>query len=421
MASTRRLPSGKYQGRYRDSLGQDQSAGSFTQEKQALRAAILAEEQARQPDAVDVRGGKIPWGMWFDEWHESRSVAYATDEQYRSLAVNHLKPKWGLARIADIKELEIQRWLKSKQHPKDGTPMSPWTARAVLMLFKTSLNAAVKAKRIGSSPAASVPYPDLPDGIERFLTPEEVDAIAFNLSGVNALLAWTGVQTGMRIGEMAGLHWNRLDLERGAVNVVEVFDQKAMKISPVPKDKERRTIPLPDDLVRLLINHRDNGPRRQQTCGIPHKVGKCSGDIVFRGGRGAPIRSSDWGKNVLKKAVVAGGVEGRVRVHDFRHTYASWLIQEGVSIPEVALRMGHSDWEVTQKYAHLGDDGFDKVKEALARKLNSPEPEPTGDLESRVAELERLVADLLRATPRATDTHHVASREDMLRVVGNQL
>ncbi|MFI6302115.1 tyrosine-type recombinase/integrase [Amycolatopsis thailandensis] len=403
MASTRRLPSGKFQGRYRDALGQDLSAGTFTQEKQAMRAAILAEEQSRQVDAVDTKGGKITWGAWFDTWHEARDVAYATDEHYRSIAVNHLKPQWGLVKLADIKELEIQRWLKKKQHPPKGTdPMSPWTARAVLMLFKTSLNAAVKAKRIGSNPAKDVPYPDLPEGLERFLTPEEVDAIAFNLSGVNALLAWTGVQTGMRIGEMAGLHWNRLDLERGAVNVVEVFDQKAMMISPVPKDKEKRTIPLPDDLVRLLANHRDHGRARQATCGIPHKVGKCSGDIVFRGGRGAPIRSSDWGKNVLKKAVRDGGVEGRVRVHDFRHTYASWLIQEGVSIPEVALRMGHSDWEVTQKYAHLGDDGFDKVKEALARKLNSPEPEPSGDLESRVVELERLVAELLRATPRAT-------------------
>lgn len=405
MASTRQLPSGQFQGRYRDALGRDRSAGgSFTQETQALKAAILAEHKAQQPDAVDVKGGKIPWDSWFEEWHGSRVVAYGTDEQYRSTAVNHISPYWGRTKLADIKELEVHRWIRSMLHPPKGVEAkSPWTVRSALMLFKTSLNAAAKAKRIGASPAADVPYPDMPDGLERFLTPEEVERIAFHLSGVHSLLLWMGVQTGMRFGEMAGLHWNRLDLERGVIQVVETFDQKAMVINPVPKDKEKRTVPLPDDLVGLLINYRDHAaPTRKVACGIPHKIGKCSGDVVFRGARGAPFRSSDWGKNVFHKAVQLGGVEGRVRPHDLRHTYASWLIQEGVSMAEVALRMGHSDWEVTQKYAHLADTGFDEVRAALARKRAMPVVVEQDDLESRVAELERMVADLVRATPRAT-------------------
>lgn len=406
MASTRELPSGKFQGRYRDALGRDQSAGTFTQEKQALKAAIVKEDEASKPGAIDVTGSKIPWGQWFDLWHDSRVISYATDEQYRSLAVNHLVPRWGRVRLVDITELEIQKWVKSMLQPKDkATPAkSPWTVRSALMLLKTSLNAAVP-KRLTVSPAKDVPFPDLPDGLERFLTPEEVDRIAFQLAGVNALLLWTGVQTGMRFGEMAGLHWNRLDLNRGAVQVVEAFDQKAMVINPLPKDKEHRTIPLPPDLVDLLTQHRDHtAPARKQTCGIPHKAGRCSGDIVFRGGRGAPLRSSDWGKNIWHKAVAAAGVEGRVRPHDLRHTFASWLIQEGVQIPEVANRLGHSDWETTQKYSHLADTGFDDVLSAIERKRGSTrEPEPVLDLDARVSELERVVADLLRATPRATD------------------
>lgn len=405
MASTRKLPSGKYQGRYRDALGRDQSAGTFTQEKQALRAAIVKENEASKPGAIDVTGSKMPWGQWFDQWHDSRVISYATDEQYRSIAINHLVPHWGTVKLADITELEIQKWVKSMLQPKDKkvTPKSPWTVRAALMLLKTSLNAATP-KRIAVSPAKDIPFPDLPDGLERFLTPEEVERIAFHLSGVNALLLWTGVQTGMRFGEMAGLHWSRLDLDRGAVQVVEAFDQKAMVINPLPKDKEQRTIPLPPDLVDLLAQHRERtASGRQPTCGVPHKAGKCSGDIVFRGGRGAPLRSSDWGKNIWKRAVSSAGVEGRVRVHDLRHTFASWLIQEGVPIPEVANRLGHSDWETTQKYAHLADTGFDNVLAAIERKRGTTrDPEPVGDLESRVAALESKMDELLRATPRAT-------------------
>lgn len=400
MAWTVVKDNGKYQGLYRDPRGKTRSAGVWTQEAQALREAGRKESESRDPGAIDVDGAKIPWGAWFEKWHDSRTLAYGTEEQYRSTAANHLMPEWEHTPIGEIDELEIQRWIKGMLKPKDRTvkPKSPWTVRAALMLFKTSLNAAVP-KRLAVSPAKDVPYPDLPEGLERFLTPDEVDAIAFQFRGVNSLLLWTGVQTGMRFGEMAGLHWNRLDLDRGVIRVVEMFDQKAMVINPLPKDKEERTLPLPPNLVTLLTQYRDHAaPPRKASCELPHKVGRCSGDLVFRGGRGAPLRSSDWGKNIWHKAVTMAGVEGRVRPHDMRHTYASWLIQGGVSMAEVAKRMGHSDWEVTQKYAHLSDDGFDEVIAALERKqgIVHAVPDAPVDLEDRVMVLEQQVAELLR-------------------------
>ena len=69
------------------------------------------------------------------------------------------------------------------------------------MLMKTSLNAAVEAKRLGVNPAKSVAYPDLPEGLERYLTPDEVEAITFYMDGKNALIVWMGVQTGLRFGD----------------------------------------------------------------------------------------------------------------------------------------------------------------------------------------------------------------------------
>jgi site-specific recombinase XerD len=59
------------------------------------------------------------------------------------------------------------------------------------------------------------------------------------------------------------------------------------------------------------------------------------------------------------------GIEGHVRPHDMRHTYASWLLQQGVHLAELARMMGHSDWEVTKKYAHLSQQGFETVRQAL--------------------------------------------------------
>jgi integrase len=362
MAWTVLRDSGLYQGCYRNSAGQVRSVGTFTQRKQALREAVLAESEQRRPGAVDPKDGQILWGAWFELWHDSRSLAYSTDTTYRSTADCHVMPTWRSVPLVDITELEILRWVK--QLRRAGA--SPWVIRNALMLLKASLNAAVRAKRLTVSPATHVPYPDLPVGSERYLTPDEVEAIVFYMDGANALLVWTLVQTGLRFGELAGLHWRRLDLERGAIQVVEKFDQKAGVIDPLPKDNEQRSVPLPDDLVAMLIQHRDRtAPGRGRTCGIPHAGGRCVGDLVFRGPRGAPLRSNEWGRGPWKRALALAEIEGRVRPHDMRHTYASWLLQQGVHLAELARMMGHSDWEVTRKYAHLSQQGFETVRQAI--------------------------------------------------------
>jgi integrase len=413
MAWTRLLPSGNYQGLYRDATGDERSAGTFTQHAEALRKAGAKEVEQRGPLALDIDGGKITWEAWFELWMDSRMLAYATEDCYRSTASNHITPVFGRTRIMDFETLRISKWVKEMlRPPKRSTrkPSSPWVVRNALMLMKTSLNAAVEAKRLGVSPARTVAYPDLPEGLERYLTPEEVEAITFYMDGKNALIVWMGVQTGLRFGELAGLHWKRLDLDRGAIRVVEKFDQKARVMDPVPKDKEERTVPLPPDLVGMLRRYAEHAaPQRQTDCGVHHASGRCESDLVFRGARGAVLKSNDWGKGPWKAALALAGIEDRVRPHDMRHTYASWLIQEGLPIPELARVMGHSDWEVTKRYAHLSDAGFDAVRDALT-KHRGVEPEPEPDMATRVEALEKQLADLSgRTAARAANTHQTTS------------
>ncbi|MEV6445587.1 site-specific integrase [Amycolatopsis sp. NPDC051716] len=432
MAWTRRLTSGNYQGIYRDGHGVEQSAGAFTQEAQALREAGRRESEAREPGALDVKGAKIEWGAWFDLWHSSRSLAFATDENYRSVAGNWIAPTWSQTKLGDITPMMVERWKrKMTTPPRRGAkpPCPPWTFRSALMLLKTSLNAAVADRRLASSPARDVAYPDLPTGLERYLTPDEVEAITFALDGPNALLVRLGVETGLRFGELAGLHWDRVDLQRGTIRVVEKFDQKAYVIDPVPKDKEERTVPLPADLVGRLVTHRERQAALglRETCGITHRIGECRGDILFRGGRGAPLKSNDWGKTIWKRALDLAGIEGRVRPHDMRHTYASWLIQEGVPLTEIARVMGHSDTEVTRRYAHLSDAGFDTVREALERRTAAPPtsgPDPSTDpvlLAQRLAVVEGMLAELMAGrTAGFTADRHLAPLVPTSLMIGEQ-
>lgn len=408
MAFTEKKDNGKFQGRYRNADGHKRSAGIFTQRKQALKEAQRLEDEQSQPGAPDRDGAKTTWGDWFAQLQQSRIVSYATHTNYTTTAKNHVLPYWQHVRLSDIEPLAVSKWVKTL-HDRGA---SPYTIRNALTLFKTTLNEAVRQNWLLRNPANGVRQPDMPDRVQRFLTREEVDAVALHLGGVHGLVFWTAVLTGMRFGEIAGLHWSRVDLDRGVIEVVEKFDQKAKRIDPVPKDREKRTVPLPPNLIDMLRRHRDHHMAQvtTRTCDVPHSAGRCpGGNLVFRGRRNAVLKSNTWKKSFLEPALDLAGITDRVRVHDLRHTYASWLIQRGVPLPDIARVMGHSDVEVSRLYAHLDDSGYEKVRQALTAAVDDG-PRSDGPAEINSA-LQRPRRANWRANPGDTPLHLVTPDE----------
>lgn len=105
-------------------------------------------------------------------------------------------------------------------------------------------------------------------------------------------------------------------------------------------------------------------------CGVPHASGRCPGPLVITGETGMPLRNTNWSGRVWRPSVELAGV-GHVRIHDLRHTYASWLLQSGIPLAEVGRLLGHVSVATTQKYAHLSDVPSAAVLAALSQK-NAP-------------------------------------------------
>ncbi|MCD4853633.1 tyrosine-type recombinase/integrase [Arthrobacter sp. AK01] len=87
------------------------------------------------------------------------------------------------------------------------------------------------------------------------------------------------------------------------------------------------------------------------------------------------VNLDNWRKRVWLPALEAAGID-HARPHDLRHTYASWLIQSGVSIKEVGRLLGHASPMTTERYAHLADIPAEQISEALelgVRTANVPQ------------------------------------------------
>lgn len=351
MAWTRKKPSGKFEGRYRNAEGKVRSAGTFTQPKQALREAQRVEAEQREPTALDLDGGKISWQAWFEQWHQSQIVRYSTHTQYISIAKNHITPRWGETALKSITHFGVSKWVADMH--REGK--SSYLIDQALQIFRASLNAAIDANRISVNPTRKVKAPPRPKGTDRYLTMDEVEAITTYMGATDALIVWFSVLTGLRFGELAGLHWQNVNFENRTIRVLEQFDQKELVINP-PKYNSVRTVTmipwLRDELHKLY----DAQPTHAKTCGVPHhNTGNCRSDLVFRGKQGRPRKSNAWGAGdgPWQKAKDLAGITDRVRVHDMRHTYGSWLKQQGMSNEKIGERMGHTDGEMAKRYGHL--------------------------------------------------------------------
>jgi integrase len=132
----------------------------------------------------------------------------------------------------------------------------------------------------------------------------------------NQLLLRTMLDAGLRCEEAAGLHGFRLDLLRRRLRVHEVLERDGGVKAEPKSEAGERWVPLTEDLVAGYAAHMEGRSRE---------------GLVFTDGRGGPVRYDNWLKRVWRPAVAPAGLEAPLPTpHDCRHTYGSWLADQGV-------------------------------------------------------------------------------------------
>jgi len=177
------------------------------------------------------------------------------------------------------------------------------------------------------------------DELRRFLCAAEAE------SESAAALYTTAVYTGLRAGELAGLHWADVDLESRLITVQRSFE------GPTKAD-DVRYVPILDPLLPLLRSWRLRHPGR----------------LVFTnrdGGMLAP--SGRIFQEVFHRALIAAGftrtdrqgkLRAAIRFHDLRHTFASHWVKSGGDLFKLQKILGHKTVQMTMRYAHLQPTAF---------------------------------------------------------------
>jgi integrase len=137
--------------------------------------------------------------------------------------------------------------------------------------------------------------------------------------------------TGARRGEILAMRWADLDLDAG----------KWIKPGSTTKQKTEHEVPLSEPARQLLSEIRDAAKNKT----LPEFVFPGNGDS----GHVVAV------KRAWKSLCRAAGISG-LRIHDLRHSYASFLASGGASLPLIGALLGHSNPVTTHRYAHLFDD-----------------------------------------------------------------
>lgn len=363
MAFAEKLGSGRYRGGYSDSSRKRRYVkGTFVRRKDALNAAQEAEVKARRraSAASGTLPGSTEYGQWWELLSVDRIFESDTGSTQRYNYANHIEPRWGHVALNEIKRTEVNSWVKRDLVPN----FAPSTVLTIYGLFAVVINAAVAAGILDASPLVRIELPKVPKKRKSYTTQDQVRLIAEDVrdgakgeSGkahrgyrraepVYADAIEFGFETGMRPGELAGMHFDQI--RPGWVTARTVYVPGSGKMRDYPKDKDERDIPL-TTRAREIITRRSHGRDVREACGIEHyRNRRCNSALVFALPGGHPLDTKRMTRLMAGAAARAG--LPRKTAYDNRRGYGTHLGHNGVDAFSLANVMGHSNVQQTQQY-----------------------------------------------------------------------
>ncbi|MET9918116.1 site-specific integrase [Streptomyces sp. NPDC006435] len=373
--------------------------------KEAL--AKLTEKIAASNRGLPVPSAQGSMAAYLTYWLENVAVHHLrenTHTRYAACVDRYLIPGLGKKKLTKLTAKDVRTWLNQlrttcqccargidaqRDEPRCcatgsccSKRLSPLTLTYIHSVLKSALEHAVREEEIPRNVARNVrtgtPRP------RRFepLTTDEARRLLTTAQGhrLHALFE-LALHTGLRKGELLGLHWEDLDLDRGTAAVRRTLQRTStggLTTLPTKTRASERRIALPTRCLHSLKQHHEQQQRERHAAGTEWQ----HNGYVFTTPQGRPIDPTNLTRaftTLLRKAGLR-----RIRFHDLRHSTATLLLEQGVELVVIKELLGHAHIGVTATvYAHvrlrLQRDAIDALCSALDGPTNTGTGNADGD------------------------------------------
>ena len=322
----RKRKDGRWEGRY--TVGHDPETGKAIIKNVLGKTQAEVKEKLKKAIEENVgidygRAKTYTVGSWLEVWMENYAkvkLRPSTFKTSQGFLKNHIKPQLGNTPLAD-------------------------------------LTSAIEQKLVSRNPTQGCALPKVEHKEMKTLTADQLSAFFQEArdSGVYELY-YLDLATGLRRGELLGLKWADVDLDRGVLKIQRAISRQNGKVveAPLKTKNAYRTLPLSADAISVL---------KMQKC----KVG--NSEWVFPSPTGGPM-SPDSVLHMLQRVLKRAGLP-RIRFHDLRHTFATMALQNGVDVKTVSSMLGHYSAGFTlDTYAHVTTDAQLKAAQTMGNILS---------------------------------------------------
>ncbi|MFD9967173.1 tyrosine-type recombinase/integrase [Streptomyces sp. NPDC059017] len=376
-----------------------------TTRKEAL--AKLTEKIAASNRGLPVPSAQGSVAAYLTYWLENVAVHQLrenTHTRYATCVDRYLIPGLGKKKLTKLTAKDVRTWLNQlrttcqccargidarRDEPRCcatgsccSKRLSPLTLTYIHSVLKSALEHAVREEEIPRNVARNVrtgtPRP------RRFepLTTDEARRLLTTAQGhrLHALFE-LALHTGLRKGELLGLRWEDLDLDRGTAAVRRTLQRTSnagLHTLPTKTRASERRIALPTRCLHSLKHHHQQQQREREAAGTTWQ----DSGHVFATTQGRAIDPTNLTRaftTLLRRAGLR-----RIRFHDLRHSTATLLLEQGVELVVIKELLGHAHIGVTATvYAHvrlrLQRDAIDTLSTALDGPANDESTRDDGD------------------------------------------
>ena len=272
--------------------------------------------------------------------------------------IHYLKLERGLAENSiESYELDLMKFIQFLSHneivvtPQKVTPehinefvyqistlLAPTSQARIISGLKSFFTFLIVDGQIEKAPTDLLEIPKLGRKLPEVLAMEEIDAmiatldLSTNEGYRNKVMLELLYSCGLRVSELVNLRLSDLFFEEGFIRVIG-------------KGSKHRFVPIDPDTMQLIVMYK-------QTIRNHMQVKKEDTDIVFLNRRGGRLtRAMIF--TIVKQAAQDASIQKNISPHSFRHSFATYLLENGADIRMIQLMLGHESILTTEIYTHI--------------------------------------------------------------------